>query len=142
MSEPCFREFLERSLEALRRECAAAYAAMCAGLAGRRMRLRVGTEILGLSFTPDRVAIGALTPDDAIDVATDRQTILDIVGNRCTLLDAILTERLKLRGDPDELLGFHDALTSYVAGAVRSPSFPPLLAAYSRETPHELRPAE
>lgn len=132
MSDPSFRAFLAVSLATLRRECPAAHEQMCRQLDARRVRLRVGSEEFGLSVQRDVVRLGPRPVQAHVDVETDRRTILDVVAARASLLDVVVDERLHLRGAADELLRFHDALLSYVAGAVRSPTFPNLLDAYAR----------
>lgn len=72
------------------------------------------------------------TPETAtVEVVTDRTAVLDVIGARRSLLEAVAEDRLFLRGSPAELLRFHDALQAYVAGAVRSRSFPSLLSRYA-----------
>lgn len=140
MSEPSFRAFLAVSLATLRRECPAAHEQMCRQLDARRIQVRVGGDEFGLNVERDVVRLGPRPAQAHVDVETDRRTILDVISARASLLDVVLDERLHLRGAVEELLRFHDALLSYVAGAVRSPTFPSLLDTYARPEEAKLEP--
>ncbi len=61
---------------------------------------------------------------------TTRAVILDLVDARAGLVEAILDDRLGLRGALPELARFHDGLMLYLHGAMRAPSFPGLLRRY------------
>lgn len=125
-----FGAFLLRSFAVMREQAPHAYGTLCATLARRDVRLEVDGEVTVLRFTAHDAT--AITRDGrpAIDVRTSRDAILDLIDGRGTLLDAVLADRLLLRGDPDRLLEFHDGLVAYVHGAVRAPSFPGLLREY------------
>jgi hypothetical protein len=127
VSDGGFGAFLRESFDVLAREVAWAHAALCATLAPREIALRVGAERVALRFTRDAVLHLPAPAAPAIACATDRDTILAVLDAEATLLSAVLDDRLLLRGTPDHLLAFHDALVLYVHGAVRAPSFPALL---------------
>jgi hypothetical protein len=122
-----FVDFLAASLELLECECPQAYAAMCGALADRTLRLEVDGEPVSVVFTSRRAAIVAALGRFSVEVRTSRQTILDLTDAKKPLLDAVLDESLELRGDASELLAFLDGLRAYLHGAVRAPSFAPLL---------------
>jgi len=65
-----------------------------------------------------------------VEVGLDKPILLDLVDGRVTLEDALLEERLRLRGSLDALVEFDEALYIYLGGAVRCPSFPELYAEY------------
>lgn len=120
--------FLIRSLRLLEKECPEAYAGMCETLASREIALDLaGEPIMALQFEARTVRALAQPRRPNLHLQTNRQTILDLVQGRATLLQAILRNDLMLRGDVMALADFHAAFLLYVAGAVRSPSFPLLL---------------
>jgi hypothetical protein len=122
-----FGPFLLDSFAVLGREVPWAHAGLRAALAPREILLRVDDEPVPLRFT--RAAIEPLFAPaaPAIVCATDRRTILRVIDAEASLLSAVMDESLALRGSPDDLLAFHDALVLYLHGAVRAPSFPALL---------------
>jgi hypothetical protein len=122
-----FADFLAASLELLERECPAAHAAMCGALSDRALRLTVDGEAVVVIFTARRASIAAAARHCSVEVCTSRRTIIDLVDAKAALLDAVLHEALSLRGAPSELLAFLDGLRAYLHGAVRAPSFAPLL---------------
>lgn len=129
MSE-CFADFLDASFDALRRELPEVYAALCRHFGSRQVGIRVADEEVGVRFEPQAVHVGGRLPDPAIEVETSKADILALVDAARTLVDSVLADALVLRGSPDDLLVFHDGLMIYLHGAVRAPSFPPLLRAY------------
>ncbi len=133
MSDARFSSFLEQSFAALRDEIPGALTEMCRSLQRRAVLLTVDGERVALRFGRASATIvqELFVPD--IEVRTDAAAILDLVDARCTLHEAILTDRLFLRGTPDELLAFHGGLMAYLHGAMRAPSFPHLLRRYRVE---------
>lgn len=130
MSDARFRDFLDAALAALRRECPPAFSAMAQALGDGATALRVGNEDFVLLSHAGRVETTGRCEATGVEVVTDRATILDLVDARLTLAAAVLDDRLLLRGAVEDLLGFHEALLAFVAGGVRSPSFPALLGEY------------
>ena len=130
MPETRFADFLATSLQALDRELPQAYALLCTHLAGQQLAIEVDGEMVGLSFAGGRARLLARAAPATVHVVTSRALIFDLIDARCTLLQAVLSDRLLVRGAPQELLAFHDGLLAYLHGAVRAPSFPPLLRAY------------
>lgn len=125
--ERSFAGFLARSLSALRRDLPWIHARLCARLAPRQMRIEVGGEVLGLRCREDEILV--IEPPGAPDVEarTDRAAILDLVDARLSLLDALLEERLVVKGAIGDVIAFHDGLLIYLHGAVRDRAFPALL---------------
>lgn len=66
-------------------------------------------------------------PDFRVRVATDTATILDLVDDGLSLPDALRTGRLEIYGKPGDVSGFDDALTAFLAGAIRTTKATPLL---------------
>lgn len=125
--ERSFAGFLSRSLEALRRDLPWIHARLCARLAPRELRLEVDGEGLGLRCGEDEIRLIEPPATPAVEARTDRAAILDLVDARLSLLDALLEERLWIRGAIGDVIAFHDGLLIYLHGAVRDPAFPALL---------------
>ncbi len=138
MDESGLASFIARSLDAIEHEVPAAWLRLCEALDGRSIRLVVDGEAARL-----RGRDGGLRLDDggaaAVDVRTAHATILELLDGRVTLLDALLDDRIVVRGAPEDVLGFHDALICYLHGGVRSPSFRPLLDDYRGATARRRR---
>jgi len=126
MSEPSFVAFLERSFDALRTELPAVCAQLCHTLAHRDVAIQVGDEHTTACFAGG-VTLRRGSDRAAIEVITTRRTISALIDGTSTLLDAVLSDALLLRGNPADLLTFHDGLMIYLHGAMRAPSFPSLL---------------
>jgi hypothetical protein len=133
-SEPdaTFADFLGRSLSLLRREIPWVYARMCGELEPREVLIWV--DDLATSVLCEAAEVRILDAPQAPDVElrTTSAEILDLIDAERTLVEAILAGRITLRGRVDDLIAFHDGLVTYLHGAVRSPSFPPLLASFRR----------
>jgi hypothetical protein len=127
VSSESFAGFVRESLEVLRREVPVAHAAMCAPVAGRLVAIGADGEELALRFAADGVRAAAPGGVPDLSVRTSRDAVLALVDAECSLLEAVLSDRLVLRGTPDDVIAFHDALVAYLHGAVRAPSFPGLL---------------
>jgi hypothetical protein len=125
-----FADFLADSFSTLRREMPNGYHAMCRSLQPRTVALTVDGEPVGVHFEPARAVIARPVAQPTIEVRTTRAAILALIDATHTLHEAVLNDALYLRGDPSDLLAFHDGLMAYVHGAVRSPSFPHLLQAF------------
>ena len=133
MAEGRFRRFLARSLERLAVEAPGHYRALASAVAPRQVVLRVDDEVVGLVVAAASVVVApALRP--AVELRTDRTTLLALVRGG-HLLEAILDDRLFLRGAPADLVAFEAGLRCYLHGAVRAPSLPPLLDAYREGVP-------
>jgi hypothetical protein len=127
-----FGDFLWESFAALRAELPGAYATFSSRLAPRTVALCVDGESVSLRFAPRAVERAEARAPADIEAVTSKAAILAVVDADATLVEAILDDRLILRGHCDDLLAFHDGLLTYVHGAVRAPSFPRLLRAFRR----------
>ena len=116
----------------LETECPPAFRALCERLDGARIRLRVDGKALSPAFGPEGFALVPPCESPEVDLASDRQTILEVLAGDLRLEDAVWDERLALFGSLDALARFHDGFASCVNGAVRCPSFPRLLERYRR----------
>lgn len=130
MQQLSFAEFVRRALDLLAQELPWAYSALGESV-GERV---LGVEVDGSAFAIRRagaelVVDGAPLPL-SVECIASRATILELIDARVTLLDSVLDRRLSLRGSLHDLVAFHEALTRFVGGAVRCPSFPSLLASY------------
>jgi hypothetical protein len=124
-----FASFLATSFELLEREMPAVYGLMCECLASRRVILSVDRESVTLAFSRRRVCfVDAETAE--VHVSTTSRSVLRVIDAETNLIEAVLDGELYVRGKLDDLVVFHDALTAYVHGAVRAPSFPQLLREY------------
>lgn len=119
----------------LRREVPQAYAQMCRQFAPRVVVLHVDGEVVPVVFSHHDAHFVEMQSDHHVEVRTTKRGILSVVDAESTMMEAVLDERLMLRGSPDDLLAFHDGFLMYVHGAVRAPSFPSLLDAYRRVPP-------
>jgi ubiquinone biosynthesis protein UbiJ len=124
------RTFIETSLRTLRREFPAAYDLLCAQLTPLEIHLLIEDESIPLRFRFDQAIILLAPEQPDAELRTTRQTILDVIDARLTLDEAILTDAIRLQGEVEVLQRFHDALITYVSGAVRCPSFPELLTRF------------
>lgn len=125
-----FIALVRRSLVVLRQEHPVAYQTLCGQLVGELLLVAVEDEEIRLAFTRDVVGeVEAPAASPTTEFRTDRRTLIDILEGRNSLLEAILEDRVYLLGAPRSLWRFHEGLVSYLQGAVRCPSFPPLLAA-------------
>lgn len=135
-------DFLMASFALLQHERLDIYHEFCRRLAPRLVAVNVGDESATLTFSRRRVdRVPALRQPD-IEALTDVGTVLDVIDARATLMEAILNDRLFLRGSTEDLLAFHDGLMAYVHGAVRAPSFPWLLAEFRAAARHRRSRAE
>jgi len=129
-AEGRFTAFLRQSLDALRREVPAAYAQLCAHLDGQEVLLAVTGDEVAVRATGGTVCLGPPSTAPTARIRTSRDTILALIDAELTWLEALQTDALVLQGAPADVLRCHDALLTYVHGAVRAASFPTLLAAY------------
>jgi hypothetical protein len=107
-----------------------AYFLLCRRLAGMAATLLIDDERIVLVFDRRAVRVSERQPGADVRVQTSRRTILDILDARQTLQAAVDEGSLQLWGTIEKLEAFHEALLVYVRGAVRSPSFEPLLARF------------
>jgi hypothetical protein len=126
-----FRTFLERSFAVLRDEVPDIYAHFGAALAGSDVRIRVDDDVTLLQFRGARIDFDERSAGPStVDVVTSRGAILELLEARSTLLEAVVADRLFLRGATEDLLAFYDALMTFLHGAFRAPAFPKLLTTF------------
>ena len=126
-----FQNFLETSLQLMRRECAPAYQVLCELLAPRQVAIAVDREEVVLAFTTERAAmLPPAAAQPALRLQMKRETILDLTDGKFTLQEAILDGVVTVQGDLKELVLFHEGWLAYMRGAIRCPSLPDLLERY------------
>jgi hypothetical protein len=123
MRDASLLPLVQRSLEALRRECPEAYRRLSAALGRRVVRIDTGDEIIAIRGSASGVEATGGDAPAAVEAAMDKREILDLVEGRRSLEEALLLGRVEVRGAIEDLLALHDGLRWYVAGGVRSPSF-------------------
>ena len=129
---PGIAAFIETSLRTLRTESPRAYFLMCGMLAPREVELRIDGESVSLAFAPDAARRLSRARAPTVRLVTSRQTILHVLDAHLTLQEAVERDAIMLQGRTEDLSRFHDALLTYVRGAVRAPSFPALLDRFRR----------
>lgn len=133
MASADFFTFLSRGLDALGAEVPLAYSLLSRNLGGRTVRITVDGDTRCLRVHGGRHSLDADGIGD-VELRTDRGALVSLVEARESLLSAIMTDRLMLRGAPNDLVALYDALTVFIQGAVRSSALPALLDAYLNGT--------
>jgi hypothetical protein len=100
---------------------------MCGALGTREVLIEVDGERTAVTSTKSATRVEAAPRAPVVECRTTREAIIDLVDARMTLVDAVVSERVWLRGSVGDLLAFYDGLMAYLGGAVRCPSFPWLL---------------
>ena len=127
MQSPGFASFLRRSLEALERDLPDVGRRLAQCLATLAVTVQVGDETTVVRSNGDRLVCEEAGDATGVVVRTGRATLLALIDGETTLTDAVLGGDVLLRGAPEDLVRFDDALWLYMQGAVRSPSMPDLL---------------
>jgi hypothetical protein len=122
--------FIETGLNLLRREFPRAYFLMCSRIGRRSIALTVGGELLFIEGSEFAVEFRDSIDNPDVRLQTDGGTILAAIDAELTLEQAVRDGRLAAIGRSEDLGAFHEALLLFVRGAVRSPSFPALLARF------------
>jgi hypothetical protein len=125
---PDLRHYADRSLHALAREAPAFYAHLCATLRGQRLHVNRGREEFALHFQGETVVTAPPDGSEDLHLGVDRRTILALFDGELTLEEALLQDRLTVRGSLAQVSDMFDALLIYLRGAIRCPSFPSLLS--------------
>jgi hypothetical protein len=141
-TDASFGAFLSASFALLAGEVPSVYRTMCRQLSPRSVQLRVDGELTCLEFCGERVRHVDALAQPVIEVETERETILGLVDARHNLMQAVLDDRLMLRGSPDDLLAFHEGLMTYLHGAFRAPSFRKLLLEFRGAPKPAARPTK
>lgn len=122
-----FGELARRSLDILAREHPQAHAALARRLAGLAAALRIDGERVILQVEAGVPVISTGAAEVEVELRATRRALLRLLDGEASLLDAVRDGSVALSGGIGALARFHDALLDYLRGAVRCPSFPPLL---------------
>ncbi len=123
--ERTFGGWVRRALAALGRELPWAYARMCEALGERVVAIEVEGERAVVRCTGcDTRVSETLAVSPTVELETTRRAVVGMADGEETLVEAVLSGSVVLRGAPDDLAAFHDALVAFLQGAVRAPSFP------------------
>lgn len=123
---------LAESLRLMRTEVADCHQRTLLALGRNVIRCHVDDEVFVVAVDAADIMVSAPQGRVSIDVHTSRQTILALIHCRLTLLDAVYSNALGVRGPVRVVEQLSRAMTAYLHGAVRSPSFPGLLARLER----------
>jgi len=130
MPERDFFDFLATSMTVLEREAPVGYRALESRLSGLRARLESGGVRRVVSFDRSRFLLGDDSGSPDVDAAFERGVVLELVDGATSLDQAILDDKLRVRGAVEAVERFYDGICLYVDAAVRSPGFVPLLERY------------
>lgn len=129
-----FAWFLDRSLSTLREEMTPAYDRLVQEIRGRTVRLWVDAEPDHVLEESGSIRVVSAPLSFDVEFRASRPVLKALVGGRLTFLDGLLRDRIHLQGSIEDLLVFHDALQTYLRGAVRCPSLPGLLGEFEAST--------
>ena len=125
-----FFTFLHASLSVLAKEESEAHSALVAAFGPLRARLVADGVAASIWLDSSEWTIYRGSTNADLEVAFNRPIILDLIDGRLTMHDAINRERLKLRGSPEAIECFYDALTIYLEGLMRAPGALAILKDY------------
>ncbi len=111
------------ALACLMRECPRAHGAMRTAISDRRVRLEIGRDTFDLVAG----AVAAPHGEASLLIRSDAATVSELVHGELDLVDALVTDRVHVRGDIDAVLAASTAMTAFLAGALRCDSMPALL---------------
>jgi hypothetical protein len=125
-----FFTFLRTSLSRIADEVPDAHRALVGAMGNLRARLVAdgAARIIRFDFPDWTICAGASEAD--LEVAFDRDIIMDLIDSRLTMEDAIYQERLRMRGPVETIERFYDALLVYLEGLTRTPGAPAMLESY------------
>jgi uncharacterized protein with NAD-binding domain and iron-sulfur cluster len=128
MTEP-FSTLLGDSFRVLADEASPAHDAVIRHLGSLVVALEVdGEEMAIVARPPDLVVERRSDVPADVRIRTTRDTIAAVIDGHLTLQETIDTAALEVIGDLDTIARVHDAFVAYTHGAVRSPTFPTLMA--------------
>jgi hypothetical protein len=130
VTDRSFFQFLTESLGILRTECRPAYARIAQSIGALELAIEVDGHPLSVISDHQELTVLAHPRTPRVSAQTSKRALIALLEAECTLLDSVWTEQVRLLGSLQDLLAFHDALTTYFNGAVRCPSFPALLARF------------
>ena len=134
-----FSRFLARSLALLADELPEYHRLVATRIGRREVLLHVDGEDITVQSFPPRLTLTLKSHAPDVELWTKRAAISRLINGEDTLVDAILGDRVVLRGTVDDLIAFHDGLMAYLHGAVRCPAFAELRDEYLAE-PRAPRP--
>ena len=129
-TDASLRGLLQESFDCLERDIPLAYQRMCALLEGLSVAVAMDDELIVIGCAGLRGRVDPAGGPVAAELRTSRRAILAVVDGRLSLADAVLTDAVMVKGSLDVLERLHRALEAYMHGAVRSRSFPALLARF------------
>ena len=127
MAEPRVAALLRRSLEQLAGEVPASYRHLAGGLGGLEVEVDVDGERFSLRGGGGLTVRDGPTSTAQVWIATSRVAVLEVLDAIRTLADAVEADRIRVRGELDDVVRAHDAVVAYAHAAVRAPSSPGLL---------------
>jgi hypothetical protein len=127
-----FFTFLQTSLSSIVSEQPDAHRALVAAMGNLRARLIADGDARIIRFDLPDWTIYAGSGDADLEVAFDRQIILDLIDGRLTMEDAIYQERLRMFGPTEMIERFYSALLIYLEGLIRIPATATMLFTYRR----------
>lgn len=133
MPQRDFFAFLATSMSVLERESPAGYRALEKRLSGLRALLTSGGVRRVVAFDRSGLTFGDDSGSTDVEVAFEREVVLELVDGVTSLEQAIVDDKLLVRGGVEAVERFYDGICLYVDAAVRSPGVVPLLEQY-RET--------
>ena len=127
-------EQVEEAMSVLARESPVHLAAVAKELGALTVSIRVDdTPPFGMSFAGGPPWVRTIAAAD-VEVAMTTREVDDLLAGAVTVDDAVLADRLAVRGDAAHVLRFLDALRYWLHGALRSPSMPRLRDTVLAET--------
>jgi hypothetical protein len=127
-----FFSFLRTSLSRIAADEPDAHRALIDAMGSMRVRLVADGMARIVRFDFPDWTICAEVGEAILEVAFEREIILDLIDGRLTMEDAINQERLRMRGSVETIERFHGALMVYLEGLIRTPEAPALLESYRR----------
>ena len=126
-----FFGLLDSSMGLLRAAAPASYHRLGIVLDGLTARLHTDDGARQITFVDGVFEQYSPRSNDVdVEVSFSGCAVLDLIDGRSTLEELILEESLRVRGKPQMVERYHEALTVFVGGAIRLPGFLPLLEAY------------
>lgn len=121
-------------MRVLARESPAHLSAVANELGALTVSIRVDdTPAFGMSFAGGPPWVRVIAAAD-VEVAMTTREVDDLLAGAVTVDEAVLADRLAVRGDATHVLRFLDALRHWLHGALRSPSMPRLRDTVLAET--------
>ena len=125
-----FFDFLSVSLDVIENEAPGSFHALAREVDGLLARLVADGDARIVCCDAARFAVVEDMSEPDIEVAFEREGILNLIDGKSTLEGAFYGEALRIRGDVEIVERFHEGLQLYLAGAIRSTSMPALLAQF------------